>query len=107
MRERQISERLSTPLGYVLVFALLAALTVTTVGLSFVPASNMIHLMLGQGIAVIKAALVVLVFMHALRGPAQTWAVIAVTAFWLVGVLLSLTLSDYFTRELLPYLPGH
>ena len=61
----------------------------------------------GQSIAVVKASLVVLFFMHALRSPAQTRAVIVVTIFWLVVVFLALTFSDYFTRGLLPNLPGH
>jgi hypothetical protein len=45
--------------------------------------------------------------MHALHSPAQTRAVIVVTVFWLVAVLLALTFSDYFTRGLIPNLLGH
>ena len=102
-----MSERLLSPAAYLVVLVVLLALTVLTVGLSFVPSSPVVRIVAGQSIAVVKASLVVLFFMHALRSPGQTRAVIAVTIFWLVVVLFSLTFSDYFTRELLPNLPGH
>ena len=47
----------------------------------------------GQAIAVVKASLVVLFFMHALGSPAQTRAVIAVTIFWFVVVLSDIDLQ--------------
>ena len=49
-------------------------------------------------IAVFKAALVVLFFMHARSSPRLTWIVIAAGLFWL-GILLVLTASDYLTRN--------
>jgi caa(3)-type oxidase subunit IV len=61
----------------------------------------------GQAIAVVKASLVVLFFMHAIHSPAQTRAVIAVTLFWLVAVFFILTLSDFTNRGLIPSVPGH
>ncbi len=102
-----MSERLLSPTAYVLVLVVLMLLTLLTVGLSFVPSSGLIRVAAGQAIAVVKASLVVLFFMHALRSTAQTRAVIVVTVFWLVVVMASLTFSDYFTRGLLPNLPGH
>jgi cytochrome c oxidase subunit IV len=102
-----MSERLLTPVVYVIVLVVLMLLTVLTVGLSFVPSSGLARIVAGQVIAVVKASLVVLFFMHALRSAAQTRAVIAVTVFWFVVVLLALTFSDYLTRGMLPNLPGH
>jgi cytochrome c oxidase subunit IV len=102
-----MSERLLSPVAYVVVLVVLMLLTLLTVGLSFVPSSGIMRIVAGQAIAVIKASLVVLFFMHALRSPAQTRAVIAVSIFWFVVVMLALTFSDYFTRGLLPDLPGH
>ena len=90
-----------------IVLAILVLLTILTVGLSFLPSSGLMRIVAGQSIAVVKASLVVLFFMHALRSPAQTRAVIAVTVFWFVVVLLSLTFSDYFTRGMIPNLFGH
>jgi cytochrome c oxidase subunit IV len=48
-------------------------------------------------IAVFKAVLVVLFFMHVRYGTRLTWAVVAGGVFWLM-ILLALTLSDYLTR---------
>ena len=48
-------------------------------------------------IAVFKAAIVVLFFMHVKYSTRLTWAVVVGSIFWL-GILLSLTLSDYLTR---------
>jgi cytochrome c oxidase subunit IV len=100
-------EHLLSPVGYIIIDVLLILLTILTVGLSFVDASEAAHIVSGLAIAVVKASLVVLFFMHALRSPAQTRAVIAVAVFWLVVVLLALTLSDYLTRGMIPFLPGH
>ena len=48
-------------------------------------------------IAVFKATLVVLFFMHVKYSPRLTWIVVLGSVFWL-GILLSLTLTDYITR---------
>jgi cytochrome c oxidase subunit IV len=102
-----MSERLLTPAAYMVVLVVLLLLTFLTVGLSFVPSSGLMRIVAGQAIAVVKASLVVLFFMHALRSTVQTRAVIAITVFWLVVVLLGLTFSDYLTRGLIPNIPGH
>ena len=49
-------------------------------------------------IAIFKATLVVLFFMHARTSPRLTWVVIMASLFWL-GILLVLTASDYLTRH--------
>ena len=49
------------------------------------------------GIAVFKAALVILFFMHVRDSPRLTWAVVIGGIFWL-GLLLALTMSDYLSR---------
>ncbi len=49
------------------------------------------------GIAVFKAVLVALFFMHAKYSTRLTWVVIAAGLFWLV-LLLGLTMTDYLTR---------
>jgi len=48
-------------------------------------------------IAVFKATLVVLFFMHVKYSSRLTWAVVLGSVFWL-GILLVLTMSDYLTR---------
>jgi cytochrome c oxidase subunit 4 len=51
----------------------------------------------GLAIAATKAALIVLFFMHALRGSRLTWLVIGATLLFL-SILLLLTLTDYLSR---------
>lgn len=94
------------PRGYVVVCLLLVLLTGLTVGVSFFPLTGAWHLTLGLMIAACKAALVVLFFMHVLYSGRLTWMVIAVVCFWMV-ILFVLTLTDYFTRGLVPHMPGH
>jgi len=48
-------------------------------------------------IAVFKAVLVVLFFMHVKYSTRLTWLVVSGGVFWL-AILLALTLSDYLTR---------
>ncbi len=102
-----MSERTIRPRTYVIVCALLILLTFLTVALSFYPFQNGVwHIVGGLTIALCKMSLVVLFFMHALLGDRVTWSVIAVTCFWL-GILLVLTLSDYFSRQMVPSMLGH
>jgi cytochrome c oxidase subunit 4 len=53
-------------------------------------------------IAVIKATLVVLFFMHVKYSTRLTWAVVLGSIFWL-GIMFVLTMSDYLTRAWLTY----
>jgi cytochrome c oxidase subunit 4 len=48
-------------------------------------------------IAVVKASLVVLFFMHLRYSSRLTWVVGGAALFW-VGILFTLSLSDYLTR---------
>ncbi|HEY5311655.1 MAG TPA: cytochrome C oxidase subunit IV family protein [Pirellulales bacterium] len=101
-----MSERVTSVAVYVVVFAALVALTILTVGVSFISLGGVWHVVVGMGIALIKGSLVVLFFMHAVHSPRITWLVIGAAIIWL-GILVVLTLSDYMTRGLIPHLPGH
>jgi cytochrome c oxidase subunit 4 len=50
------------------------------------------------GIAIFKATLVVLFFMHVKESSRLTWAVVLGSVFWF-GILIVLTMSDYLTRS--------
>jgi cytochrome c oxidase subunit 4 len=81
---------------YIAVFMALAALTVVTVwvtGHDFGP----FNLVVALGIAVTKATLVVLYFMHARYSPRLTGVVIASSIVFLV-ILVFLILTDYLSR---------
>jgi caa(3)-type oxidase subunit IV len=101
-----MSERLITPRSYIVVCVILVLLTFLTLSVSFVHLSGVWHIVAGLIIGLCKASLVVLFFMHALVSSRLTWIVIAVSGFWL-GLLLVLTLCDYLTRGLVPFMPGH
>jgi cytochrome c oxidase subunit IV len=96
-----MSEQVIQPRTYCSVFVMLIALTLLTVGISFLPLGAL-HTVTGLTIATIKAVLVVLFFMHALHSSRLTWLVIASALFWL-AILIGFTMSDYLTRSRLVY----
>src|SRR5207245_5926865 len=98
--------KIMAPVTYILICSTLIALTFLTVGMSFVPLTGIWRIFVGLTIALCKASLVVLFFMHAIHSSRLTWLVIFVGATWL-GILAVLTLSDYSSRGMLPYMPGH
>ena len=81
---------------YYLIFALLMVGTGATVGAAYVDL-GVFNNVVALGIAVTKATLVVLFFMHVKYSTRLTWAVVAGSIFWL-GILLVLTFGDYLTR---------
>jgi cytochrome c oxidase subunit 4 len=81
---------------YYLIFALLMVCTAITVGVAFVDLGPL-NTVVALAIAVFKATLVVLFFMHVKYSTRLTWAVVVGSVFWL-GILLVLTMSDYLTR---------
>src|SRR5438034_147356 len=92
--------------NYVLICVVLIALTFVTIGVSLLPITGQWHVILGLTIAVCKASLVGLFFMHLLISSRLTWIVVIVAVFWLV-ILVTLTLADYVSRGMIPYMPGH
>jgi cytochrome c oxidase subunit 4 len=83
---------------YFLVFAGLLALTGTTVVVALAPLGQW-HTTIALAIAVCKASLIVLFFMHGLQSSKLTWLVIGGALLWL-AIMLGGTLSDYLTRTL-------
>lgn len=81
---------------YKLIYWLLMALLVATVLASELP-DSFPHLLIAMTIALIKAILIVLFFMHVYYSAPLTW-VTAVGSFLWVGLLLGFLLSDYFSR---------
>jgi cytochrome c oxidase subunit 4 len=96
-----VSEKVTSPPTYFVVFAALVALTVLTVSVSFLELGSW-HTPVGVGVGIVKALLVVLFFMHLWGSTRLTWLVVAAALFWF-GILIALTLSDYLTRSWLVY----
>lgn len=91
-----MSTHILSPRVYLVVFALLIALTLLTVGLSFVEL-RAFHAPVGLLIAACKGLLVACFFMHVLHSGRLIWMVAGTGLFWL-GIMLGLTLTDYLTR---------
>jgi cytochrome c oxidase subunit IV len=96
-----MSEPITPTRTYYSVFAALIALTLLTVGVSFLELGAW-HTTIGVLIGVVKATLVVLFFMHLLHSSRASWLAVLAGLFWL-GILMVLTLSDYLTRHVLAY----
>ena len=79
------------------VFAALLALTLLTVGATWYDLGSW-NLIIALGIATLKAALVVLFFMH-LRYDNPFYAVVFITALLFVALFLGLTLLDTFQYQ--------
>jgi cytochrome c oxidase subunit 4 len=81
---------------YFAVYAALVVLTVLTTTVAFFDL-GLANPIVALSIAVLKATLVVLFFMHLKYGTRLTWVVAGASVFWL-GILLLLILSDYAAR---------
>jgi len=85
---------------YYAVFAALMVGTALTVGVAFIDLGAMNNVLM-LGIAMTKALLVILFFMHVRWSTRLTWVVAASGFFWLL-ILFGLTMQDYLTRGMVP-----
>lgn len=83
--------------AYFVVFGALLILTVITVAVSRVDLGAGMNTLVAMAVAVVKATVVILWFMHVIHSPRMTWIVVIGSFLWL-GVLFVLTFSDYVTR---------
>jgi cytochrome c oxidase subunit 4 len=81
---------------YYTIFAILLFCTYLTVQIAFFDLGAL-NTVAAVGIAIFKATLVILFFMHVKYSPRLTWAVVLGSIFWF-GILVALTMSDYLTR---------
>ena len=87
---------------YIGVFALLMVMTGLTVYVAQFDFGELstrgpLNALVALTIAVIKATAVVLIFMHVRWSSRLTQVIVVASVFWLL-IMLSFTLSDYFTR---------
>jgi cytochrome c oxidase subunit 4 len=78
------------------VFGALMAGTALTVAVAFIDLGALNNVLM-LGIAMTKALLVILFFMHVRWSTRLTWVVAASGFFWLL-ILFGLTMQDYLTR---------
>jgi len=93
------------PVGlYLAIFGALMVFTLLTVGAAYLNMGVMNNLVM-LGIAIVKAALVISIFMHLKYNPKILW-VVAIGAFVWLGIMLALTLSDVMSRGWIPNQPA-
>ncbi len=87
-----------TPMLYLVIFGILAVLTVSTWAIAFVDL-GIFNPVIALAIACTKATLVILFFMHVRYSNKLTKITISAGFFWLM-ILITLSLSDYLSRNL-------
>jgi cytochrome c oxidase subunit 4 len=93
-----MSEHIVSLKIYVTIFLALMAGTALTVWAGLRDFPGQLNVIIALTIAVIKATLVVLYFMHVRYSSRLVWVVFGSALFWL-GILFALTLNDYWTRS--------
>jgi cytochrome c oxidase subunit 4 len=91
-----MSEHIIPKRTYYVIYAILLFCTYLTWQVAYFDLGAL-NTVAALAIAVFKATIVVLFFMHVLYSTRLTWAVVVGSIFWL-GILLVLTFSDYLTR---------
>lgn len=81
---------------YCVIFGSLMVLTAITVTVAFINLGGL-NFPVALGIAIVKATLVILFFMH-LKYSSRLTKLICGTAFFFLVILFGLTLSDYLSR---------
>jgi cytochrome c oxidase subunit 4 len=99
-----MSEHLVEKKTYYAVFAALMVLLAATVGVAYVHLGRL-NVFAALSIAIVKATLIILYFMHVRYSSRLVWVFVAAGFFWL-AILFALTFSDYLTRDWLPQSSG-
>lgn len=86
---------------YLVIFAILMVLLVVTVAVAYVHLPSPWGVTVAMIIAVAKATLVVLYFMHVIENSRLT-KLIVVTGFIFLAIMVGITMTDYLTRDWQP-----
>lgn len=96
-----MSAHIVYPRVYVTIFAALLIGTGLTAWVAFFNFPGPLNAVVALTIAVVKATLVILYFMHVRYSPRLIALIIGAALFWM-AILFALTISDYSTRAWLP-----
>jgi cytochrome c oxidase subunit IV len=91
---------------YVAVWIILLCFTALTTGVAYIDLGSDWNTVVALAIAVCKASIVVLFFMHVRNVSERMVRVVIITAIFTLLVLIVVTLSDTATRQLIPAPPG-
>ena len=94
-----MSEQVTSPPLYLVIFLALMVLTAVTVWVAFQDLGP-INDIVAMGIAVTKACLVILYFMH-VRYSSRMTKITVVAGFLWLAIMIGLTLTDYLSRTTL------
>ena len=98
-----MSGHVSPKSTYYAIFGALMVLTTITVAVAFINLGSL-NFPVAIGIAITKATLVILFFMHA-KYSSQLTKMFVGTAFFFLAIVLAMTMTDYLSRGLKTY-PG-
>ena len=94
-----MAEHIVSRTVYFVIFGALIVLTLVTYAVARIDFGNeAVNTIVALAIAVTKATLVILYFMHLRYSPRLTWVVLASGFLWLF-IMISLTLCDYLSRN--------
>jgi cytochrome c oxidase subunit 4 len=82
---------------YAAIFGTLLVLTLSTAGVAFIDLGGNLNTIVALCIAVAKAMLVILFFMHVYYSSRLTWVFVGAGFFWL-SLLLGIGIVDWLTR---------
>jgi len=94
-----MSEHITPVRTYVIIFLALMVLTAVTVAVAFLQLGPLNDIA-AMGIAITKACLVILYFMHVRQSSRLTKVVVVAGFLWLL-LLIGFTMSDYLTRGMI------
>ena len=97
MADRNVRPTMTHTRTYFAVFIALMVLLVLTVLSAFMPWTTRIGIVIALTIAIFKATLVVLYFMH-IKGSSRLTKVFVVAGLAWLAILMSFTLIDYHSR---------
>src|SRR6476620_10061967 len=100
MSEHVVSRKI-----YFAIFGALMVLTAVTVWVANFDLPGPLNAIVALSIAVFKATLVVLYFMHVRYSSKLTWVFVGAGLIWLI-ILIAFTLSDFLTRGWVPFATG-
>jgi cytochrome c oxidase subunit 4 len=96
-----MSTHIVYPRVYIAIFLALLVGTGLTAWVAFFNFPGPLNAVVALTIAVVKATLVILYFMHVRYSPRLIAVIIAAALFWM-AILFALTISDYSTRAWVP-----
>lgn len=85
---------------YTVIYAWLVILMLVTIG-AWVLNLGAFNILIALTIAIVKAILVIMYFMHVKYSGRMVWVFSGAAFLWL-GIMLALTMSDYLSRKWVP-----